>query len=137
MVRKLASVMAFSACALVALVALNARQATAQDKKATTKEIMKACTGAKGLCKKTLDAGNAGKWADAKASGAELKAFGTALAANKPKKGSEDSWKTLSAKFADQTAAVAAAADKEDKAALATAAKEFADSCKACHSVHK
>jgi surface antigen len=99
----------------------------AEDKekpKHTIKAVMKACMK-DGLC---------GKVAGGKASDDEKKALVEnfeALAANKPPKGSADSWKEKTSALVD--AAKAAAAGKEG----AEAKLKAAANCMACHKEHK
>ena len=109
----------------------------AEEKAVTAKQVMKACTGKDGLCAKTVGAGKAGNWEEAQKLGKEFKEYGATLANAKPKKGDAESWKTLTTKFAADSAAVAAAADKKDVKALLAAGGAFGGSCKGCHSVHK
>jgi cytochrome c556 len=134
---KLRQVVSFLAAAVVVTGLVSAGTA-ADDKKApSTKQIMKACTGKNGLCAKTVSLAKDGKWDDAQKSATELKDFGAALAAGKYKKGDAESWKKLTTKFAEQTAAVADAAGKKDAKAVGDAAGAFAKSCKECHDAHK
>jgi surface antigen len=99
---------------------------TAEDEKpkATIKEVMKACMKG-GLCKKV---------ADGKATEEEKKKLVEqfeALAANKPPKGDEASWKEKTA------ALLSAAKDCEAGKEGAGAALGKAANCMMCHSAHK
>jgi hypothetical protein len=92
--------------------------------KHTIKEVMKTCMKG-GLCKKV----GSGKGSDDDKK--ELLAMFTSLAASKPPKGDEDSWK-------EKTGALVSAAkacekgEKDGPKLLGKAAN-----CKACHEVHK
>jgi hypothetical protein len=100
----------------------------AQDKaKHSIKDVMKACMakGGPGLC---------GKVAGGTASEEEKKMFVeyvTALAANKPPKGEDASWKEKT------SALLAAAKDCAAGKAGATDALKAAANCMGCHSAHK
>ena len=100
---------------------------SAQDDKPkfTTKQVMKAAH-AKGALKDKVVAGTAS--AEEKK---QLVECYTALAANKPPKGEEASWKEKTA------ALLAAAKDAEAGKEGAGAALAKAANCAACHSVHK
>lgn len=87
--------------------------------KYTIKDVMKACMGKDKLVSKVTE----GKATDAEKK--ELVDYFKALAENKPKKGSDDSWKTL-------TKALVEAAEKADAEAL-----KKATNCMACHKEHK
>jgi len=100
---------------------------SAQDEKPkfTTKQVMKAAH-AKGALKDKVVAGTAS--ADEKK---QLVECYTALAANKPPKGDEGSWKEKTA------ALLAAAKDAEAGKEGAGAALAKASNCGACHTAHK
>ena len=111
---------------------------TAEDKKTPSiKDVMKKSAGKTGLCAKCAAATKAEKWDDAQASAKELAELGEALAKNPCPGGDADSWKKLSKKYAEQTAAIKEAADKKDGKALSTAIGAFTKSCKECHDAHK
>jgi len=95
-----------------------------QDKKATTADVMQKCMKG-GLCKKVAD-GKASKEEKA-----ELLAYFTAMAENKPGKGDAKSWESKT-KALVEAAKLCAADDKDGPAKLKAAAN-----CKACHDVHK
>jgi hypothetical protein len=99
---------------------------TAEDEKpkATIKQVMKACMASK-LCKKVAD----GKGTEEEKK--KLVEQFEALAANKPPKGDEDSWKE---KTAALLAAAKECAEGKDGAGAALAK---AMNCAMCHSAHK
>ncbi|MDX1944090.1 MAG: hypothetical protein SFU86_01685 [Pirellulaceae bacterium] len=94
------------------------------EEKASIKEVMKVCMKG-GLCKKVAD-GNASD--DEKK---QLVSLFTAMAAAKPPKGSDDSWKEKTTALVD---AAKAAAEGKDGAG---AALKAAANCAACHKEHK
>lgn len=115
-------------CAAVALVASAALiysvRAADEAPKIKIKDVMAKCMKG-GLCKKVADGGAS---AEEKK---ELVEMFTALAANKPPKGDEKSWKDL-------TGALVKAAKEcaEDKEGGPANLKKAAD-CGACHKIHK
>ena len=136
MTRKLVRAAVFAA-AVAALVGTTVG-ANAQDKKTySIKEIMKKGHGAKGLLKGLGTEVKEGKWDDAKTDAALLKEFGEALGTITPEKGEPESWKKLTAKYKENTAAVADAVDKKDAKAAEGALKKIGGSCKECHTPHK
>ncbi|OUT55423.1 hypothetical protein SV7mr_43430 [Stieleria bergensis] len=119
-IRMLGAAALVAAATMISLPTLSAEE----DKpKFTTKQIMKEAF--KGPLLKKVAAG--GSKEDAK----KLHEMLVALAANEPKKGSEESWKKL-------TGALVAAAEGvvEGKDGSAAALKKAAN-CKACHNSHK
>src|SRR5262245_37176211 len=76
-------------------------------------------------------------WKEVDEEAEELVKLGKALAANKPKKGDEASWKEQTAKYTDNAKALEKAAHKMDKNAAQTSFKSLKGSCKACHDNHK
>ena len=113
-------VMAFAFAAL----GLATRAEEKEKPKHTIKEVMKACMK-DGLC---------GKVAGGKASADEKKTLVDcfeALAANKPPKGSADSWKEKTGALVDAAKAAAAGKDGADAKLKAAA------NCMACHKEHK
>jgi hypothetical protein len=114
---------------------------TADDKKKDTPTIEDCMKfqGKKGLANQVKDEAAAGKWEAAQADATALKALGDALGKNSPPMGSKDSWEKLAKKFADQTSAVDAAAQKKDSAAVGKAVTALLDNknCGACHMAHK
>ena len=91
----------------------------ADEPKYTIKEVMKATMGKDKLVSKVVD----GKATDDEKK--SLVEYAEALAAGKPKKGSDESWKKLTEAFLE-------AAKKADGKALKEAAN-----CSACHKEHK
>jgi len=108
----------------------------ADDKVPTISEIMKVGhAGGKSLITKIKTSVKGAKWDDAKAPADALKVFGEALGKSKPEKGDAASWKKLSAKYLESTAAVAAGVEKKDAKAVTTALGKI--NCAECHKVHK
>ncbi len=115
-------------CAVGICVGGFAVNSTAQEKeeeKIPIKQVMQKAHKA-GLLKDLVVKGDA-----TDAQKAELLKLYKALAANKPPKGAEDSWKTKTTALVD--AAQAAVDGKENAAMLLTKASN----CKACHDAHK
>lgn len=96
-----------------------------EDEKVTIKQVMQKAHKA-GLLKDLVVKGNA-----TDEQKAELLKLYKGLAANKPPKGAEESWKTKTKALVD--AAQAAVDGKEGAAAMLTKASN----CKACHDAHK
>lgn len=142
MVRKFIRASLFCALGVFAVsLASSAPSATAgqkDDKVPTIKEIM--TQGHKGtdafLAKIKAEAKGA-KWDDAVTHAKALSVFGEALGKNKPPKGSEESWKTLSDKYAKDTQAVLTAAEKKDAKGTNAALGAIGASCGGCHKAHK
>lgn len=108
----------------------------AEDKVPDVSTIMKKSFGGKTSLKSQIGSSLKGEnWDDVKKLAAEFKEHGDALGKNKPNKGDADSWKKLTKKFADNTAALAEAADKKDAKAVTAALGKF--NCKECHDAHK
>src|SRR5262245_52508403 len=136
MTRKLGR-MAFLAVAISAVAGVSVG-ISADDKKLSIEDIMKqGHNKTKGLVKLINDEVKAGKWDAAKKDSTRLKGFGETLGTLKPEKGDEASWKKLTDKYKEQTAAVAAAADKEDAKATTDALGTIGKSCKECHDAHR
>jgi hypothetical protein len=77
-------------------------------------------------------------WPDVQKEARELARLAAALRKAKPPKGGQDSWDMLTKAYADNAAALAAAADKKDKpAAVAAHAKLGGETCDNCHKVHR
>ncbi len=109
---------AFRLLACVALVVTTWLAVKAEETKYTVKDVMKTAMKG-GLCKKVAD----GQASDEEKK--QLLAMFESMAAAKPAKGDEASWK-------EKTGALVEAAKKGDGAALKKAAN-----CKACHDSHK
>ncbi len=101
------------------------------------KTIMKKVNGKKGLTAKMQDAIKSSSWEEAQKLGKELKDLGAALGKAHPNGGEKDSWEKLTKKYAENTKAMADAADKKDAKAFGTAYKTFSGACKTCHDQHK
>lgn len=136
MIRNLGRAMLFAAAA-AALVGTTVGLSAQDAKKYTIEDIMKKGHGSKGLVKGIAKEVKDGKWDDAKTDAALLKDFGEALGSLKPGKGDEASWKKLSAKYKDSTAAVATAVDKKDAKGANAALGVIGKSCGECHKAHK
>jgi hypothetical protein len=76
-----------------------------------------------------------GKWEDATEYAKTLAFFGENLGKNKPPKGSEESWKAQTTKYADATKAVLKAVEAKDAKAVNKAFGGI--SCGGCHKEHK
>jgi cytochrome c556 len=134
----------FMGLALLATMGLILSTATAADekkdeKKVSNKEIMSKSNGKMGL-KGAIDKGlKADKidWDDVGKKAKELAELGAALPKNEAKKGEKDSWEKLAKAWADETKALADAAEKKDKDAATKAAGNLGKSCGGCHKAHK
>ncbi|MBI3854787.1 MAG: hypothetical protein HY293_03755 [Planctomycetes bacterium] len=111
--------------AVLALAVVVVGATMTQDAPKNTKEVMALHKGDDSLLKKIT--GGKGSDEDHK----KLLAAYEVLAAQKPSKGDDASWKAKTA------ALIAAAKDLVDKKAGAADALKKASDCKACHSVHK
>ena len=140
MTRKLVRTGFFTA-ALAAFVLVAGGPTTAQDDKVPTiKEIMKKGHGSKGLLTGIAKHARSGDWDDAVNDAKLLKAFGEGLGKNQPPKGDAASWKKLTTKYKENTAAVAKAADMKDAKGVQAALNKInpkSGACKECHDAHK
>lgn len=141
MVRKITRLAICFAAGLFAIT-LGVNAFAADEKKAekalSIEEIMKPSFGGKNsLQKKIAAATKAEKWEDAQKAATELKTLGAGLGKNETPKGDAASWKKLSAKYAEQTADISAAADKKDLKATNAALGVLGKSCKECHDAHR
>jgi hypothetical protein len=131
----------FAALGAVAMIlAYGASSATAgQDKDKdvpTISEIMvKGHKGTDSYIGKIKSAAKGAKWDDAAEYAKALALFGEGLGKNKPPKGDEKSWKTLTEKYAATTKSVVEAVGKKD--AKATNAALGKINCGECHKAHK
>lgn len=140
--RKLVRVGLFAAAILGFVLASGTMSAQDKDKKKTPsiKEIMKKGHGSTGLLTGIAKEAKDGKWEEADNDAKLLKEFGEGLGKNKPPKGDADSWKKLTDKYKESTAAVAEAAGKKDADAVKTALDKLvpkSGSCTECHDAHK
>ena len=140
--RKLVRAGLFAAAVLGFVLASGTMSAQDKDKKKTPsiKEIMKKGHGSMGLLGGIAKEAKDGKWEDADNDAKLLKEFGEGLGKNKPPKGDDESWKKLTEKYKENTAAVAEAAGKKDKDAVLAALDKIvpkSGSCKECHDAHK
>jgi|GEM_PF-1028065 len=142
MVRKSGKLLAGFVIALFALTLCMSSTISAQAKKAekklTVHDIMEKVPGKKGLCATTVAAAKGEKWDDAAKLAKELKMYGDALPkADKPEKGTKESWDKLAKEFAVNMNTVATGVEKKDNKMVAEGATAFGKSCKACHDAHK
>jgi len=94
-------------------------------------------SGKKALTNKVTLAVQAGKWDEALPAAKKMKLLGAALGKNPCPSGDASSWEKLTMRYAEHTAAIAAAVEKKD-AKLATAAiATLKQSCKTCHDAHR
>lgn len=77
------------------------------------------------------------KWDDIEKPAKRVKEFGAALGKVKPEKGSDESWKKLTAEYKKTTAAIAEGVEKKDQKKSNDALGKMFKSCKACHDEHK
>jgi hypothetical protein len=143
MLRKYIRAGMFVALGAVAMIlAYGASSATAgqdkdkDEKVPTISEIMiKGHKGADSHIGKIRSAAKGAKWDDAKEYAKTLAFFGEHLGKNKPPKGDEKSWKTLTEKYAVATKSVVEAVDKKDAKAVNAALGKI--NCGECHKAHK
>jgi hypothetical protein len=140
MLRKFIRAGLFAALGLMAVVLAYGAGFAADDKKEekvpTISEIMtKGHKGTDAYIAKIRSEAKGEKWDDAKEHAKTLAFFGENLGKNKPPKGDEKSWKTLTEKYADTTKAVLKAT--EDKDAKAVNKALGAINCGECHKAHK
>lgn len=112
----------------------------AEDKKdekvPTVKEIMqKGHKGTDAYIGKLKAAAKAEKWDDAKEIAKSIAFFGENLGKNKPTKGDEKSWETLSKKYEASTKAALKGAEDKDAKAVDKALNSI--NCMECHKEHK
>jgi cytochrome c556 len=108
------------------------------EKPKTTKAYMKkAHAGAKsylGMVKKAVEADNF------KAAAKPMKGWASIaphLAELKPSKGSEESWKEMTTKYADSVKALSKAVEDQDGDAAKKELKTIGGECRSCHTAHK
>lgn len=114
--------------------------AVGDDKFANTDTIMtKTFNKKKGNLPKLADALKAEKWDDAQKAADTIAKLAADLGKNAPPKGSPESWKKLSAEFAEQAKAIATAAAAKDAKATKQAIEKFTakENCNNCHSAHQ
>jgi uncharacterized protein (DUF1501 family) len=142
MVRKMLRAGVFAALGMVAMVlAYGATNATAADEKKdekvpTISEIMvKGHKGTDAYIAKIKAAAKDEKWDDAKEYAKTLAFFGENLSKNKPPKGDEKSWATLTKAYADATKATYKATQDKDVKAVNKGLAGIV--CGSCHKAHK
>jgi len=107
-------------------------------KKLSVHDIMEKVPGKKGLCATTVAKAKAEDWDAASKLAKELKVYGDALPeAEKPEKGTKESWTKLSKEFAVNMSTIAAGVEKKDIKTVNEGVKAFGASCKECHDNHK
>jgi hypothetical protein len=126
---------------LALLVGLTVVASRAEDDKSPSiKEIMtKAHKGGDSLLQKLgkeLKA-DAPQWDDIEKQTKELVDLGTALAKNKPPRGTQESWDKQTRDYLSNAQDLAAAAAKKDKATALADLKKLQGSCMECHTAHK
>ncbi len=110
----------------------------ADDKLPDIAEIMKkGHAKTDGYLTKIKGAVKDGKWEDAQKYAKDLNILGEALGKNKPPKGDEKSWKTMSAKYAENTGKVLKGAEAKDAKATNAGLGAIGGSCGGCHKAHK
>ena len=138
MVRKMLRAGVFAALGMVTMVlAYGATSATAADEKVPTiSEIMlKGHKGADAHITKIKGAAKEGKWDEAQEYAKTLAFFGENLGKNKPPKGDEKSWATLTKAYANATKATLKATEAKDAKAVNKGLAGIA--CGTCHKAHK
>lgn len=141
MLRKCIRASLFAAFGMMAVVlAFGSAASRAEDKKddklPDIAEIMKkGHAKSDGYIAKTKDAAKAEKWEDAVKYAKDLNILGEALGKNKPPKGDDKSWKSLTDKYAASTKAALEGAEKKDAKAVNTALGGI--NCGGCHKAHK
>ena len=123
---------------LVALVLAGSAPVSADDKGMTTEGIMKKLHGKNGSHKQIIKALDGEPDWDVITKHAKIYAEITPqLSKNKPEKGDDKSWQTLSKAYAAEAKALSDAAAKKDKEAVKTVFGKLKDSCEACHENHR
>ena len=134
-----------AAFGMVAVVVSFGAAATAAQKDKDKKEelpsisdiMKKAHTKTDGYLDKIAAAAKDGKWDEAQKTAKDLGLLADALGKNKPKMGDEKSWEKLCKKYADNTKAIADAADKKDAKEVNAALGTTRMSCGECHTAHR
>lgn len=126
------------AAALMVAMASLVSSTNADDKEKAKFESIGACMKCQNASRGKIEkAAKAGKWEDANATAKTWHAAAESLAALKPKKGSEDSWKELTGKYTSTVKAIVEGTEKKDAEAVSKKLGEFGKSCKGCHDSHK
>ncbi len=137
----LTGVLGVMAVLLASGVTLNAqdkkdKEKDKEEKLPTVKEIMqKGHKGTDAYIGKIKAEAKAEKWDDAKEHAKTLAFFGESMGKNKPTKGDEKSWETLSKKYAESTKAVVKGVEDKDAKAVDKALGSI--NCAECHKVHR
>ncbi len=144
MLRKYIRASLFAAFGMLAMLLAYGASATAEEKDKKDEklpeisEIMKkGHDKTDGYIAKVRGAAKDGKWEDAQKYAKTLAFFGEHLGKNKPPKGDEKSWETLTKKYNENTKAVQKATDAKDAAQTKTALGAIGKSCGECHKSHK
>ena len=108
------------------------------DKLPDISEIMKkGHAKSDGFITKIKGAAKEGKWEDAQMYAKDFNILAGALGKNKPPKGTEASWKTMTDKYSANTKAVMEGAEKKDAKAVNGGLSAIGMSCGGCHKAHK
>ena len=142
MVRKLIRASLFAAFGVVAIAWAYGASATAgqkeKDEIPDISEIMiKGHKGTDAYIAKIKGAAKVGDWDDAQKYAKTLAFFGENLGKNKPPKGDEKSWKTLTEKYAANTKDVFKGTQDKDVKAVNKGLGAIGGSCGGCHKAHK
>lgn len=112
-----------------------------QDRTPNTEAIMKALfkkgAGSKSAILKSQSEASPTDWPAIQKTTKEIAELGLALGKNDPEKGDKASWKTLTGKFARDTAALDESARAKNLASLRAAQKSIGGTCKSCHNAHR
>jgi hypothetical protein len=143
MLQKFLKVSLSSVLGVMALVLTMSATGVAEDKKdkkdekvPTIKEIMqKGHKGTDAFIGKIKSEAKEGKWDEAKDHAKALALFGEYMGKNKPTKGDEKSWETLSKKYLESTKATLKAVEDKDAKAVEKALGTI--NCMECHKVHR
>ena len=111
---------------------------TAQEKKVSISEIMKAGHGKTDPLLGQVIAGvKGGKWDAAAAAAKSLDTNAALLGKGTPKKGEAASWEKLTTNYHKNTSALLAAVEKKDAPGAKEAVGTLQSSCMECHQAHK
>ena len=126
-----------AATAAIAVLVASVVGISADDKKTlTVKECMKCQNDSRTQIEKLLKAKEV-NWEKVESSTKTWTDACMDLSASKVKKGSADSWKEQTEKYAATVKAIGDAAEKKDAKEVSAKLKEFGASCGGCHSKHK
>lgn len=126
-----------AAAVLLVAAVVGGDEPPAEGKAPDVNALMVKCFRPGGYRQTVLDAVKAEKWDDAAKLAKEWGELGATLGRAKAAKGEPKSWEALSKKFAENTKAVADAAEKKDAKAVSAALGALGLSCGNCHKLHK